>query len=219
MDANRFDTLTRSLTTTGSRRRALGAVLGGSLGLLGLAHPDAAEAGGECKPRCGECATCKKGACRKTKHGKKCKKGTCQAKANGTGCSTGTCQGGSCTITVAPAPTCGDGVKNGSETGVDCGGSCPRCSTGQACLSRNDCSGAVCSAGTCQACTFGTQCGDAGNPSSCNCGNSGRSGSSTVCFAPTVTGQSVTSCTQCPLDRACFTYGGGLFCDAYCGAA
>jgi Chaperone of endosialidase len=37
MDADRFDTLTRSLTETHSRRGALAAVLGSSLGLLGLA--------------------------------------------------------------------------------------------------------------------------------------------------------------------------------------
>jgi len=30
----------------------------------------------------------------------------------------------------APAPTCSDGVQNGSETGVDCGGTCPPCPTG-----------------------------------------------------------------------------------------
>ncbi len=29
----------------------------------------------------------------------------------------------------APAPTCSDGIQNGSETGVDCGGSCPPCGT------------------------------------------------------------------------------------------
>lgn len=27
----------------------------------------------------------------------------------------------------APAPTCNDGIQNGNETGVDCGGSCPAC--------------------------------------------------------------------------------------------
>ena len=35
MDGARFDTLTRSLTPSGSRRRALVATLGGALGLLG----------------------------------------------------------------------------------------------------------------------------------------------------------------------------------------
>ena len=37
--------------------------------------------------------------------------------------STPFCTGG------APAPTCTDGIQNGSETGVDCGGSCPACPT------------------------------------------------------------------------------------------
>jgi glucose/arabinose dehydrogenase len=34
----------------------------------------------------------------------------------------------SCSATTQP--TCSDGIKNGSETGVDCGGSCPACPTG-----------------------------------------------------------------------------------------
>ena len=36
MDGHRFDTLTRSLSTPGSRRHALVAVLGGTVGLLGV---------------------------------------------------------------------------------------------------------------------------------------------------------------------------------------
>jgi hypothetical protein len=37
--------------------------------------------------------------------------------------------------------TCTDHIKDGSETDVDCGGSdpCPRCDTGQSCLSASDC--------------------------------------------------------------------------------
>lgn len=66
MDAQRFDTLTRSLTQTGSRRRAVTAALAGALALLGLARPDEAVAGGRCKPKYTECETCKKG-----KHGKR----------------------------------------------------------------------------------------------------------------------------------------------------
>ncbi|MBL0025175.1 MAG: hypothetical protein IPO98_09275 [Saprospiraceae bacterium] len=38
---------------------------------------------------------------------------------------TGVDCGGSC----APCPTCNDGIKNGNETGIDCGGSCPVCPT------------------------------------------------------------------------------------------
>ena len=30
---------------------------------------------------------------------------------------------------ACPAPTCADGVQNGTETGIDCGGTCPACPT------------------------------------------------------------------------------------------
>src|SRR5829696_2458391 len=106
MDAHRFDTLTRSLTQTGSRRHALAAALAGALGLLGLPRPHGSAAGGKCKPACNACATCKKGPCHKTKHGKVCKKGKCQAKAEGTACPGGTCQSGRCCVPDHPAATC-----------------------------------------------------------------------------------------------------------------
>ena len=48
MDPPRFDSLARSLTAAGSRRRALALDLSGALGSLGLAHPDDAAAGGKC---------------------------------------------------------------------------------------------------------------------------------------------------------------------------
>jgi hypothetical protein len=44
MDAGRFDSLTRTLTLPGSRRRALVAVLGGTLGLRGLTETNQAAA-------------------------------------------------------------------------------------------------------------------------------------------------------------------------------
>jgi hypothetical protein len=45
MDDTRFDTLTRALTTTRSRRGALAALLGGTLGLFGLSGMDAQQKG------------------------------------------------------------------------------------------------------------------------------------------------------------------------------
>jgi hypothetical protein len=33
-----------------------------------------------------------------------------------------------------PTPTCSDGIQNGNETGVDCGGSCPPCPPASGCL-------------------------------------------------------------------------------------
>jgi hypothetical protein len=39
---------------------------------------------------------------------------------------------------AAPS-SCGDHVKDGNETDIDCGGSCPPCAIGQACLVSGDC--------------------------------------------------------------------------------
>src|SRR5947207_2527502 len=40
-------------------------------------------------------------------------------------------------IDLAPArdlaPTCSDGVKNGGESDIDCGGGCPHCASGRRC--------------------------------------------------------------------------------------
>ena len=40
-----------------------------------------------------------------------------------------------------------NGVQDGTETGVDCGGACPGCEIGQPCGSGNDCKSGVCTAG------------------------------------------------------------------------
>jgi hypothetical protein len=51
-----------------------------------------------------------------------------------------------------PPPTCSDGVRNGGETAVDCGGpTCPRCATGLGCSGAADCLSGVCTAATCRA--------------------------------------------------------------------
>jgi hypothetical protein len=57
-------------------------------------------------------------------------------------CSNGQCQAN---------PTCFDQIKNGSETGVDCGGGkCSACGDGQTCNANSDCLSGACSAGICQ---------------------------------------------------------------------
>jgi hypothetical protein len=98
MDATQFDNMAKALRSLTTRRLTLGALLGGALGLPGLADAEAAKSG-TCKPKCEECERCKKGRCRKTKHGKKrCKRGTCQPRADGTTCQlNAVCSGGSCT--------------------------------------------------------------------------------------------------------------------------
>jgi hypothetical protein len=61
-------------------------------------------------------------------------------------CTTKICFGGTCQV---PAPA--DGVKNGDETDVDCGGSMsPACIDGKGCLAKTDCISGVCTSGVCQ---------------------------------------------------------------------
>lgn len=78
-----------------------------------------------------------------------------------------------------PAPTCDDGVRNGDETGVDCGGeTCElRCPEGAMCSINADCASETCFGGTCQAtrCDDRTQNGmetgvDCGGPDCDPCG-------------------------------------------------
>ncbi|MDW8244999.1 MAG: hypothetical protein RMJ84_00335 [Sandaracinaceae bacterium] len=63
----------------------------------------------------------------------------------------GFCGGGHCMV-IAPSPTCSDGMRNGSETDIDCGGSCPPCADGRRCSSNSDCSSSNCSGGICRSC-------------------------------------------------------------------
>ena len=58
---------------------------------------------------------------------------------------------------------CSDGLRNGRETDVDCGGgTCPRCASGKTCASRSDCASALCTTGTCQQCAARSSGTDAG---------------------------------------------------------
>jgi len=115
-------------------------------------------------------------------------------------------------------PTCiADGVKNGSETGVDCGGGCGRCGNGQGCLSRDDCAGAFCANGTCQACA-GVLCGrDADGD--CDCFTPSTGGPA-FCMKRENSPPLVNECSQCPPGTVCAAGAGGqLGCPTLCGAA
>ena len=111
------------------------------------------------------------------------------------------------TTLTCVAATCSDGLKNGDETGIDCGGSCPSlCGNGMGCSSASSCESGVCVGGTCQpaSCSDGVQngseagvdCGSAasgcalcGNGASCTSGSECQSGScqAMVCTAPSCT--------------------------------
>jgi formylglycine-generating enzyme required for sulfatase activity len=68
----------------------------------------------------------------------------CSAAAD---CASDVCSNGSCA-----APTSSDGVKNGGETDVDCGGAsptAPRCAAGKGCLTGSDCVTETCREGVC----------------------------------------------------------------------
>lgn len=165
MDLDRFDTIARTLNGTRSRRGALGALLGGAFGRLGLAETAAKRKSGRCKPTCDECFTCDKGKCRKNNQGQKvCKKGKCKPKATGAPCTTflsGRCQNGTC----VPTSTCPATITQLCPGGpaVRCGGSdaapcvCSHSTEGQVvcillppglnCPDVTPCSSATCGAG------------------------------------------------------------------------
>ena len=79
---------------------------------------------------------------------------------------------------VVPDPTCTDGVKNGGESDVDCGGAvCDRCADDKGCSNGGDCESKVCTGGTCIApsCTDSVENGgetdqDCGGGSCPGCG-------------------------------------------------
>ena len=146
MDADRFDRLSRSLSTAGSRRRALAAALVSVLGLLRHAAPDdaAAAKSGKCKRSPGECEICKKGRCEKKNGKKRCKAGKIQPKPFGTPCPGGACQNGLCRSADGSVvtPLAGDpaGDPAGGTTGDTPRSSCiPVCPRLQTCTSTSQC--------------------------------------------------------------------------------
>jgi hypothetical protein len=73
---------------------------------------------------------------------------TCVPCANGKMCLLPSdCASGSCANHVCATPIAGclDGMLDGSETGVDCGGgTCPACANGKACVAASDCQSGTC---------------------------------------------------------------------------
>lgn len=77
-------------------------------------------------------------------------KGACVVCNADADCATGSvCSGGACV-----APTCTDGVLNGGEISVDCGGpNCAPCALDATCVANKDCGSGLCAVGKCAAST------------------------------------------------------------------
>jgi hypothetical protein len=102
------------------------------------------------------------------------------------------------------SPTCNDGVKNGHETGIDCGGDCPPCGVNVGCIKGSDCVSGECGVGFKGAvCTGLTPDGGATEAGVAGC----------ICQAPTcgdgVKNEDETdvdcggSCPACPTGKTC----------------
>ena len=77
--------------------------------------------------------------------GNKCVAATCTEDAN---CSA--IPGAKCDIPNGVCISCSDGVKNGEESDIDCGGTCStKCAGGKACKKGGDCENGICEAGKC----------------------------------------------------------------------
>jgi hypothetical protein len=105
-----------------------------------------------------------------------------------------------CTGNVCQAASCSDGVQNGTETGVDCGGNCSfltvpqTCPSGDTCYTASDCTSGECnSSDTCVQRANGQQCyNGGGNCASGHCANVSN-GLGSICCDTDCTG----SCQYC----------------------
>ncbi|MEO7327814.1 MAG: hypothetical protein ABI193_04510, partial [Minicystis sp.] len=128
-----------------------------AIGLNCTAATDCAIIGGFAQCQNGFCivpnAPCADGVKNGAESDIDCGGNTCGKCVNGWMCTAGTdCKSGSCAgnICVAAGPSCVDGLKNGGETGTDCGGPvCAKCAAGQACGNNGDCLGNSCVGNAC----------------------------------------------------------------------
>jgi hypothetical protein len=195
VENNRFDSLARALGAVGSRR-AWGLALSGTVFSALLVSPVGPSAVDARK---------RQPAKGKKRKGKKRTAGT----------------PGQVSPPPVTGPTCVDGIKNGSETDVDCGGTCPRCATGKSCASRSDCTSARCANGACQTCVDpNTDCGTDSDGGMCAC----RDHESGQRFCTKINGRLLptgTPCSACQGAEQCFPINGGangIECILPCGA-
>ena len=91
--------------------------------------------------------------------------GTCVGCVSSSDCANGkVCIAGDCTN------GCDDGVKDGTETDVDCGGACAKCAVGKMCQLDADCTSSTCIGGTCVAVPTCTDAVKNGTETDVDCG-------------------------------------------------
>lgn len=95
------------------------------------------------------------------------------------------CDSGVCENQKCQAATCMDGVQNGSETDIDCGGTCSKCQDDAKCKINSDCENNLCRQGVCQGKKAGGE--SCVSPDDCASG---------ICRAP-ATGQGTICTTAC----------------------
>jgi hypothetical protein len=191
MDSHAFDGLTRALAGEANRRRLLG-----SLGSLTM--------GGAVLALFGQSDA---GARRKKKRKNKKQKGDSPNQDQGQDQNPSQNQ-------------CADGIQNGSESDVDCGGgTCPRCQGGQICTSSTDCHTALCTGGTCQSCAAPSDCGLDSNGDTCFCRDNAARPGERMCTRKTCTLFVGGTCADCATGEQCAPAGpGAIECCAPCGA-
>jgi len=142
----------------------------------------------------------------------------CAACANYEKCAKNSdCASMSCSSNACAPASCSDGVQNGTETDVDCGGaSCVACANGKKCgTSGANCLSKVCANGFCQVptCTDGVQNG-AETDIDCGGGMCGPCNPGEKCSVPTDCSGGICATTcQCPAGMLVVPIqGGGIYC-------
>ncbi len=196
MDSNAFDGLTRALAGGSSRRRLLG-----SLATLTM--------GGAVLARFGQSDAAARRKRRKNKKNKQNKQ------TNGDTPNQNQDQNQD-----QNQNQCTDGIKNGAESDIDCGGgTCPRCQGGQICASRNDCHTALCTTGTCQSCAAPGDCGLDSDSDTCFCRDNAATPGERMCTRKTCKLFVGGTCADCAAGEQCAPAGPGSFdCCTRCGA-
>ena len=173
MDAQRFDTIVKTLRT---RRSMLGLVAGIGA-MLGVGADEATAK--KCKKPCGPCKRCKKGRCRPRPddtpcgQGGRCLKGRCNPAP--------ICSAVNARCSVDNPGACCSGICRGADQ------TCRRGNNGADCLTDNDCISGTCVGYRCQGyvdCTgapLGTICHTDGGCAFDTCGSCWNEGSSTCC--------------------------------------